>query len=382
MSPKETFFASPERLSKEDVTRQSNKIINLAYAAKILNSLSNMVAVVNEHRQVIYANDIFVDKVGLNDFQEAIGQRPGELIHCIHANDTKNGCGTGRNCKYCDALYAVYTSQNTNTTVESESRITSSVNGKITALNLNVKASPFDYEGQKFTLVVMTDIGTLKKQEQLERIFIHDLINSTWSLESRADLFPQEGLNNEQKRLFQKLKNQIAIIIEEVAVQRDLLRMERNELEIKFVKTQTIELINSTINSILPLDISQNKQIIHDETCVKKEITTDPRLMRRVLFNLLTNALEASKENEIVHIGCKETKDGIAYWVKNNFVMNEEIKSQIFQRSFSTKGVGRGLGTYSVKILVEEYLNGKVTFESSKTTGTIFTVTLKTKKYS
>jgi len=379
MSQKDTYFASPERLGKNEITQQSNEIVNLAYAGKILNSLPNMVAIINEHRQVIYANDIFVKRVGLNDFSEAIGQRPGELIQCIHANDTEYGCGTGRNCRYCGALYAVLTSQKTNTTIESESRITTSVKGKITALDLNVKASPFDFEGQKFTLIVMADIGTQKKQEQLERIFIHDLINSTWSLESRAELFPLKGLSEEQIQLFKKMKCQIGFIMEEVEVQRDLLRMEQKELETQFASTQTLELINSTVNSVAPLKISKNKKIVIDETCEQKEITTDPRLMRRVLINLIKNALEASKENETVYIGCKETKKGIAFCVKNSFVMNEEIKSQIFQRSFSTKGIGRGLGTYSIKILVEEYLNGKVTFESSKSTGTIFTVTLKTK---
>ncbi len=382
MSQKDTYFASPERLDKDEILQQSNDIVNLAYAEKILNSLPNMVAVVNEQRQVIFANDIFIKMVDLTDFREAIGQRPGELIHCIHANDTKYGCGTGRNCRYCGALYAVLTSQKNNSSVESESRITTSVDGKIIALDLNVKASPFGFEGQKFTLVVMADIGNIKKKEHLEKIFIHDLINSTWSLESRADLFPLEGLNNKQKELFSKIKHQIGSIMEEVEVQRDLLRMEQKELETQFAKVNTMELINSTINSVTPLEISKNKHIVIDETYEQKEITTDPRLLRRVLINLLKNALEASKDNETVYIGCKETKDGIAYWVKNSFVMNEEIKSQIFQRSFSTKGVGRGLGTYSVKILVEEYLNGKVTFESSTSTGTIFTVTLKTKEFS
>jgi len=379
MSQKDTYFASPERLGKNEITQQSNDIVHLAYAGKILNSLPNMVAIVNEHRQVIYANDIFVKKVGLNDFREAIGQRPGELIQCIHANDTEYGCGTGPNCRYCGALYAVLSSQKTNTTIESESRITTSVNGKITALDLNVQASPFDFEGQKFTLIVMADIGIQKKQEQLERIFIHDLINSTWSLESRAELFPLEGLSEDQIQLFKKMKSQIGFIMEEVEVQRDLLRMEQKELETQFASTQTLDLINSTVNSVAPLEISKNKKIVIDETCEQKEITTDPRLMRRVLINLMKNALEASKEDETVYIGCNETNKGTAFWVKNSFVMNEEIKSQIFQRSFSTKGLGRGLGTYSIKILAEEYLNGKVSFKSSKSIGTIFTVTLKTK---
>ena len=56
------------------------------------------------------------------------------------------------------------------------------------------------------------------------------------------------------------------------------------------------------------------------------------------------------------------------------------MKNQIFQRFFTTKGPGRGLGTYSVKILVEEYLSGSVLFESTKDKGTIFKVVLNQSK--
>jgi sensor histidine kinase regulating citrate/malate metabolism len=52
------------------------------------------------------------------------------------------------------------------------------------------------------------------------------------------------------------------------------------------------------------------------------------------------------------------------------------VKSQIFHRSFSTKGQGRLLGTYSTKILVEEHLKGKVEFESTSKIGTIFKIKL------
>jgi sensor histidine kinase regulating citrate/malate metabolism len=49
---------------------------------------------------------------------------------------------------------------------------------------------------------------------------------------------------------------------------------------------------------------------------------------------------------------------------------------QIFQRSFSTKGAGRGLGTYSIKLLGERYLHGTVSFASSAEQGTIFQISL------
>lgn len=49
---------------------------------------------------------------------------------------------------------------------------------------------------------------------------------------------------------------------------------------------------------------------------------------------------------------------------------------QIFQRSFSTKGKGRGIGTYSVRLLSENYLKGNISFVSNEYEGTIFTVEL------
>jgi sensor histidine kinase regulating citrate/malate metabolism len=52
--------------------------------------------------------------------------------------------------------------------------------------------------------------------------------------------------------------------------------------------------------------------------------------------------------------------------------MKREIQLQIFQRSFSTKGSGRGLGTYSIKLLTEQYLHGKAWFTSNEVEGTTF----------
>jgi hypothetical protein len=59
--------------------------------------------------------------------------------------------------------------------------------------------------------------------------------------------------------------------------------------------------------------------------------------------------------------------------------MAEDVKRQLFQRSFSTKqGNGRGIGTYSVKLLTERYLRGTVDFVSpAPEGGTVFSVRLR-----
>jgi len=63
---------------------------------------------------------------------------------------------------------------------------------------------------------------------------------------------------------------------------------------------------------------------------------------------------------------------GIRFWVNNPNFMPREVQLQVFQRSFSTKGAGRGLGTYSIKLLTERYLKGMVSFSTSPETGTTF----------
>ncbi len=66
-----------------------------------------------------------------------------------------------------------------------------------------------------------------------------------------------------------------------------------------------------------------------------------------------------------------------SFLVHNPAVMPEAVRAQVFQRSFSTTGDrNRGLGTYSVKLLVERYLGGRVSFRSEEGHGTTFRVTL------
>jgi sensor histidine kinase regulating citrate/malate metabolism len=52
------------------------------------------------------------------------------------------------------------------------------------------------------------------------------------------------------------------------------------------------------------------------------------------------------------------------------------VQLQIFVRSYSTKGKGRGLGTYAMKLFTEKYLGGRIDFESRPETGTTFRVEL------
>ncbi len=104
--------------------------------------------------------------------------------------------------------------------------------------------------------------------------------------------------------------------------------------------------------------------------------TSDPRLVRRILINMLKNAVEAARDGDTVTAGALAGPDRVSFHVSGPGFMPRDVQLQVFNRSFSTRGADRGLGTYSMKLLAERYLGGSVSFTTSEEAGTTFTVAL------
>jgi signal transduction histidine kinase len=106
-------------------------------------------------------------------------------------------------------------------------------------------------------------------------------------------------------------------------------------------------------------------------------IISDNRILLRILGNLLKNALEATPKGGEIVFSATENDENVSFAIQNPGVMPHEVQLQLFQRSFSTKSaMGRGIGTYSVKLFGERYLKGKVGFISREPEGTTFTFTV------
>ncbi|MFX0142916.1 MAG: ATP-binding protein [Candidatus Hodarchaeota archaeon] len=371
----ETHFAPAKRKSLEEIREEAKEFFK-TYFEEILNSIPNITLIVNEERQVVFLNKTVINLFGIKNIEEAIGSRPGEIIKCIHSQDYIHGCGTGQNCRYCGAVNAVLQSLETNERIISESRITSNFHGNLISFDLNVTAQPFSLKGKKFVMVFLSDISNQKRQELLEMTFLHDLLNILTVITGFIEIFPLEGLNAKQKEYFGQIRNSVQVLVEEFLAQRDLKAAEKNELMLNFKNQNSLGILIKTIELIKNHNVANEKEIELDSNSTSVIIKTDARLLSRILLNLLKNALEASVPGESVRIGCNISNQTIIFWVKNSTVLTESVKSQMFQRSFSTKGPGRGIGTYSVKLLTERYLGGKVSFQSSKEEGTIFYVHL------
>ena len=113
------------------------------------------------------------------------------------------------------------------------------------------------------------------------------------------------------------------------------------------------------------------RQLIIDDAAVNEYLVTDQNLVLRILGNMVLNAVEAVAYGETVRLDCRCEAKEITFTVQNSGVIPAEVQREIFQRTYSTKGSGRGLGTYSMRLL-SNFLDGGVGFSSDEEQGTIF----------
>ena len=210
----------------------------------------------------------------------------------------------------------------------------------------------------------------------IERVFFHDLINTAGGLNGLLTILKTEADPEEISELINKAEEASQTILEEIMSYSKLRAAEDGEIVVRIERVGTGELIRSAISRIGFHEVGQNKKIDIDAHSADIDIETDKLLLQRILINLLKNALEATEANGTVGIMVVEKNDKLIISVKNDGVMPDEVRAQVFQRSFSTKGRDRGLGTYSVRLMAENYLKGRASFKSTVAEGTIFSVEL------
>jgi hypothetical protein len=375
----ETYFAPAVRTTAEKILKEYELVGSQKFFTEIFGSMTGVGAVIDENRQIVYANDDFLTLLGINTLESILGKRPGEVVSCIHAAEESSGCGTSLSCAYCGAVNAILDSQRTGMKSMKETRISTSVDGKLKSWDLNIMSTPVTLSGSQFYILVLQDVSDEKRRSALERIFFHDLLNSAGGLNGLLTIL-KNGTNPEETRELINLSEETSRdIIEEILLHRQIRAAEIGELNVSIELTNSLEVVDSAMRKIGFHEVGKNKRIIKAESSVKIDFETDKILLQRVIINLLKNALESTPPAEVVTIGIEENGDKIRFWVKNNQVISEDIQMQLFQRSFSTKGIGRGIGTYSIKLLTENYLKGKVSFVSNKTDGTIFSIELNIK---
>jgi signal transduction histidine kinase len=144
--------------------------------------------------------------------------------------------------------------------------------------------------------------------------------------------------------------------------------------------TNPADLINNAVNDVSPSSTGR-RQTIHIKTDEKlPNIRVDADMMRRVLINLLENAIKFSETD--IEIGARKDGDSVQFWVKDNGpgIPAAEPK-RIFEKfaRLKTQGehrpAGLGIGLAFCRLAVQAH-GGKIWVESEEGKGSRFIITL------
>ncbi|MDD3117872.1 MAG: sensor histidine kinase [Victivallales bacterium] len=242
------------------------------------------------------------------------------------------------------------------------------------AVNLRVWSFPFHRGDHDFVLCVLRDIADEKYRHFLEHIFFHDLTNigaGIYNLLSLIGNTPHKYI--EYSDMLVCLAREI---LNEIEAQRDLLDAESGTIAINIDTISPNQLLHCVKTLFRGNPAAEGREIVLPEHPEKSIFHSDPRLLTRVIGNMVKNALEASCPGEKVLLSCHRKPHHMVFSVHNRKYIDEDIQLQLFKRAFSSKGRGRGLGTYSMRLLGEHYLKGRVSFSSTPEEGTTFYIEL------
>jgi signal transduction histidine kinase len=367
----QTHFAPAGRVSRSELDAEVASCLNNPVAQVVLEAVESYALILNEQRQMLTVNAALAEALAQEDPTCFLGLRPGEIFGCVHVEEGPDGCGTSKACGRCGAVLTILAAQRANHPVEGECLLSTKADGVWSAQEFQVRATPLAIGGHAFLVLVLKDISAQKRREVLEQVFLHDLMNTLQGLRGWTELLqmtPESPL-----AAAEKIATLADHLTGEVQAQRLLLQAERGELATVQREIPLVEFFQELLSAIQSHQCATGRRLEILPLAAGLALRSDPRLLRRILLNMAINALEATGPGGTVRIQAEREGGAVRFSVTNPGLIPEAIASQIFLRSFSTKGrPGRGLGTYSMKLLGENILGGRVGFHSSPDRGTEF----------
>jgi len=225
------------------------------------------------------------------------------------------------------------------------------------------------------------------KTEFLQRMS-HDIrtpINGICGMVNMADHYADDM--EKQKEYRTKVKEASNLLLELVNDVLDMSKLESGEIVLEEIPFNLSSIYREVFVVIEQVAAEQNLQIVWE----KKEITHrdligSPRYVKRVMMNILSNAMKYNRENGHIYISCIEIPSGQPETTTMEFVcrdtgigMAEEFQKHIFEpfaqehAGSRTRFSGTGLGMPISKKLIEK-MGGTITFESAEGIGTTFVI--------
>jgi len=323
----------------------------------ILTDADTRILVLDKNLCVIFVNGELVDSLD--------HPCPGDLLQCTNAISSAEGCGSSAHCKMCKLRNTAALSLKAQKKTEADASLL--LKGNI-EYDVHLSCSPFTHDGENYTIVVVNNTTAKHREMMMERVFFHDMLNLSGALQGFLDCAESDNM----EEILGLVKGLARQIIDEVNSQRDLIYAQKGMLQTSSSLFPASKVLEYTFETLLPMVQEHNKTMVLDNRLSSQELNSDYNLIHRILLNMIKNASEADGEGEKITLRAAQKDGEIIFSVHNHAAIPAEIRSEIFKYGKSFKGTGHGIGTYSIKLLGENYLGGKVWFTSSEENGTEF----------
>ena len=243
------------------------------------------------------------------------------------------------------------------------------------------------YKAELLIAAKKAEAANEAKTEFLQRMS-HDIrtpINGIRGLVNMADHYAEDMEKQTEYRT--KVKEASNLLLELVNDVLDMSKLESGEIVLEEIPFNLSSISREVFAVIEQMAAEQNIRIVWE----KKEITHwdfigSPGYVKRVMMNILSNAVKYNRENGQIYISCMEIPSEQPEMTTMEFVcrdtgigMTEEFQKYIFEpfaqehAGSRTKFAGTGLGMPITKKLVEK-MGGTITFESKEGFGTTFVI--------
>ena len=184
-----------------------------------------------------------------------------------------------------------------------------------------------------------------------------------------------------------KVKEASNLLLELVNDVLDMSKLESGEVVLEESPFNLSSIFREVFNVIEQMAAEQNIRIVWEKKeIIHRDLIGSPMYVKRVMMNILSNAVKYNRENGQIYISCREILSEQPEMTIMEFVcrdtgigMTDEFQKHIFEpfaqehTGSRTKFTGTGLGMPITKKLVEK-MGGTVTFESEKGVGTTFVI--------
>ena len=243
------------------------------------------------------------------------------------------------------------------------------------------------YKAELLRTAKKAEAANEAKTEFLQRMS-HDIrtpINGICGMINVADHYADNMEKQTECRA--KIKEASHLLLELINEVLDMSKLESDEVVLEEIPFNLNSISEEILGVIEHMAAEQNIRILWE----KKEVTHwnligSPVHVKRILMNILSNAVKYNKENGYVYISCREIPSKQTAMTTLEFVcrdtgigMAETFQKRIFEpfaqehAGSRTKFAGTGLGMPITKKLVEK-MGGTISFESKEGIGTTFLI--------